>query len=47
MYPSAFAAATMPHMEEAQSLYTSSWFKPIAPYRFNPVPGTVFLELTL
>jgi putative acetyltransferase len=38
---------TLPFMKEAQSLYASMGFKPTAAYRFNPVPGTVFLELTL
>lgn len=38
---------TLPFMQEAQSLYASMGFKPTAAYRFNPVPGTVFLELAL
>lgn len=38
---------TLPSMKEAQSLYASMGFKPTAAYRFNPVPGTAFLELTL
>lgn len=38
---------TLPAMKEAQSLYASMGFKPTAAYRFNPVPGAVFLELTL
>jgi len=38
---------TLYSMQEAQSLYGSLGFKPIAAYRFNPVPGTVFLELEL
>jgi putative acetyltransferase len=38
---------TLPFMKEAQSLYASMGFKPTGAYRFNPVPGTVFLELTL
>jgi GNAT superfamily N-acetyltransferase len=38
---------TLPSMKEAQSLYRSFGFRPIAAYRFNPVEGTVFLELKL
>jgi putative acetyltransferase len=38
---------TLPFMQEAQLLYASMGFKPTAAYRFNPVPGTVFLELAL
>ena len=38
---------TQPSMKEAQSMYVSLGFKPTGPYRFNPVPGTAFLELAL
>jgi GNAT superfamily N-acetyltransferase len=38
---------TLPSMKQAQSLYASMGFNPTAAYRFNPVPGTVYLELTL
>jgi putative acetyltransferase len=38
---------TLPSMQQAQSLYLSLGFKPTAAYRFNPVPGTAYLELQL
>jgi ribosomal protein S18 acetylase RimI-like enzyme len=38
---------TLPSMQAAQSLYRSLGFKPTSPYRFNPVEGTVFMELEL
>jgi GNAT superfamily N-acetyltransferase len=38
---------TLPSMTEAQTLYLSLGFRAIAPYRFSPVPGNVFMELAL
>ena len=38
---------TVPAMERARVLYASLGFREIPPYRFNPIPGTAFLELDL
>lgn len=38
---------TVPGMEAAQALYRTLGFTETEPYRFNPVPGAVFLALSL
>lgn len=38
---------TLATMREAVKLYEAAGFKEIEPYRFNPLPGAMFMELDL
>lgn len=38
---------TVPSMKQAIALYQSLGFKEIQPYRYNPIEGAKFMELTL
>ena len=38
---------TVPGMEAAQAIYRSLGFRPIPPYRKNPIQGAAFLEIEL
>ena len=38
---------TVPAMKQAIALYRSLGFKEIKPYRYNPIEGATFMELTL
>lgn len=38
---------TVPSMKEAIGLYRSLGFRTVEPYRYNPIPGAVFMELEL
>ena len=38
---------TVPAMTAARALYRSLGFRSIEPYRYNPIPGTTFMQLEL
>jgi carbonic anhydrase len=38
---------TVPAMKSARALYRALGFRDIPAYRFNPIPGTAFMELRL
>ncbi len=38
---------TVPSMQRARVLYKTLGFKEIQPYRYNPIPGTAFMEVVL
>ena len=38
---------TVPEMQGAIKLYKAAGFYPIKPYRFNPIPGAIFMEKVL
>lgn len=38
---------TVPSMGAARALYRALGFREIPPYRFNPIPGTTYMEVAL